>query len=362
MCTAATYTSKDHYFGRNLDLEFSYHESVTITPRRKVLPMRHAGDLKEHYALIGMAFVVGDYPLYYDATNEKGLSMAGLNFPGNAHYTKPEDGKDNIASFEFIPWILGQCATVEEARQYLSRINLTDTAFSEQLPPSPLHWMIATVEEARQYLSRINLTDTAFSEQLPPSPLHWMIADQKEVIVFEQTAKGAVVYDNPVGVMTNNPTFDYQLTHLQDYMNASASLPENRLIPGVEMNPYSRGMGGMGIPGDLSSASRFVKVAFTKMNSLSGESESESISQFFKILGSVEQQKGCCRLGTDKDGRELCEYTIYSSCCNMDKGIYYYTTYENSQISGVDMHHEDLDGDALVSYELVKGQQIAMQN
>jgi len=329
MCTAATYTSKDHYFGRNLDLEFSYHESVTITPRRKVLPMRHAGDLKEHYALIGMAFVVGDYPLYYDATNEKGLSMAGLNFPGNAHYTKPEDGKDNIASFEFIPWILGQCATVEEARQYLSRINLTDTAFSEQLPPSPLHWMIA---------------------------------DQKEVIVFEQTAKGAVVYDNPVGVMTNNPTFDYQLTHLQDYMNASASLPENRLIPGVEMNPYSRGMGGMGIPGDLSSASRFVKVAFTRMNSLSGESESESISQFFKILGSVEQQKGCCRLGTDKDGRELCEYTIYSSCCNMDKGIYYYTTYENSQISGVDMHHEDLDGDALVSYELVKGQQIAMQN
>ena len=329
MCTAATYTSKDHYFGRNLDLEFSYHESVTITPRRKVLPMRHAGDLKEHYALIGMAFVVGDYPLYYDATNEKGLSMAGLNFPGNAHYTKPEDGKDNIASFEFIPWILGQCATVEEARQYLSRINLTDTAFSEQLPPSPLHWMIA---------------------------------DQKEVIVFEQTAKGAVVYDNPVGVMTNNPTFDYQLTHLQDYMNASASLPENRLIPGVEMNPYSRGMGGMGIHGDLSSASRFVKVAFTRMNSISGESESESISQFFKILGSVEQQKGCCRLGTDKDGRELCEYTIYSSCCNMDKGIYYYTTYENSQISGVDMHHENLDGDALVSYELAKGQQIAMQN
>ena len=329
MCTAATYTSKDHYFGRNLDLEFSYHESVTITPRRKVLPMRHAGDLKEHYALIGMAFVVGDYPLYYDATNEKGLSMAGLNFPGNAHYTKPEDGKDNIASFEFIPWILGQCATVEEARQYLSRINLTDTAFSEQLPPSPLHWMIA---------------------------------DQKEVIVFEQTAKGAVVYDNPVGVMTNNPTFDYQLTHLQDYMNASASLPENRLIPGVEMNPYSRGMGGMGIPGDLSSASRFVKVAFTRMNSISGESESESISQFFKILGSVEQQKGCCRLGTDKDGRELCEYTIYSSCCNMDKGSYYYTTYENSQISGVDMHHENLDGDALVSYELAKGQQIAMQN
>ena len=145
-------------------------------------------------------------------------------------------------------------------------------------------------------------------------------------------------------------------------MNASAGLPEQKLIPGVELNAYSRGMGGMGIPGDLSSASRFVKVAFTKMNSLKAEDESASISQFFKILGSVEQQKGCCRLATDKDGNPVCEYTIYSYCCNMDKEIYYYTTYENSQITAVDMHHTDLDGSSLTSYELIKGQQIRMQN
>ena len=112
-----------------------------------------------------------------------------------------------------------------------------------------------------------------------------------------------MVYDNPVGVMTNNPTFDYQMTHLADYMNASAGLPQQRLIPGVTLDTYSRGMGGFGIPGDLSSASRFVKVAFTRMNSEKAETESASISQFFKILGSVEQQKGCCRLGTDADGR-----------------------------------------------------------
>ena len=329
MCTAVTYSTKDHYFGRNLDLEHSYHETVTVSPRNKIFPMRRMEDLTRHYALIGMAFVVGDYPLYYDATNEKGLSMAGLNFPHSAVYREPEEGKDNVASFEFIPWILGQCATVAEARPLLSRINLT--------------------------------TD-AFSEQLPPSSLHWMIADQNEVIVFEQTARGGTIYENPVGVMTNEPPFDYQMTHLQDFMNASASLPENRLVPGAELTPYSRGMGGMGIPGGLSSASRFVKVAFTRMNSISGDSESESISQFFKILGSVEQQRGCCRLGTDPDGNAVCEYTIYSSCCNMDRGIYYYTTYENSQIHAVDMHKEDLDGDAVVAYELVKGQSIATQN
>lgn len=329
MCTAATYSTKDHYFGRNLDLEFSYHETVTVTPRNKVLPMRHLEDLKSHYALIGMAFVVGDYPLYYDATNEKGLSMAGLNFPGNADYRKLAEGKDNVASFELIPWILGTCESVQQARELLARINLTDDAFSPQLPPSPLHWMIA---------------------------------DQKEVIVFEQTARGAIVYDDPVGVMTNNPTFDYQLTHLADYLACSPAVPENHFAPDVDLYQYSRGMGGMGIPGDLSSASRFVKVAFTRMNSLSDDSEAASVTQFFKILGSVEQQRGCCRLGKDEQGKEKCEITIYSSCCNMDRGIYYYTTYNNSQISAVDMHREDLDGEKLALYPLRDEQQIFFQN
>ncbi|MDD6666467.1 MAG: choloylglycine hydrolase [Lachnospiraceae bacterium] len=329
MCTAATYQTRDHYFGRNLDLEFSYHETVTVTPRNKVFEFRHGGKLEHHYAMIGMAFVVGDYPLYYDATNEKGLSMAGLNFPGNAHYAKAMEGKDNVASFELIVWILGQCKNVGEAEKLLEKINVTDDAFSKELQPSPLHWMIA---------------------------------DKDRAIVFEQTERGPQIYDNPFGVMTNNPTFDYHLLHIADYMNASADLPENRLAKGVNFNTYSRGMGGFGIPGDLSSASRFVKVAFTKMNSVSDDSESASISQFFKILGSVEQQKGCCRLGYEEDGNPICEYTIYSSCCNTDRGIYYYTTYENSQISAVDMHHEDLDGSSVVTHELVKSQQINYQN
>ena len=234
MCTAAAYTGKDHYFGRNLDLEFSYHETVTVTPRNKALTFRHCTPMPHHFALIGMAYVVGDYPLYYDAVNEKGLGMAGLNFPGNADYGKAAEGKDNITSFEFIPWILGQCESVQQARALLAKINLTDDAFAPQLPPSPLHWMIA---------------------------------DQKEAVVFEQTAKGGVVYDNPVGVMTNNPTFDYQMTHLADYMNASAGLPQQRLIPGVTLDTYSRGMGGFGIPGDRRRSPR-ASVSFSRFSGL----------------------------------------------------------------------------------------------
>ena len=183
-----------------------------------------------------------------------------------------------------------------------------------------------------------------------------MIADKDESIVVESVKDGLKVYDNPVKVLTNNPPFDYHLLNLANYMGVTREEPVSRFSEELKLSPYSRGMGGMGLPGDLSSASRFVKAAFTRLNSISGETESESISQFFHILGSVAQQRGCARVGKEF------EITIYSSCCNTDTGVYYYTTYENSQISGVDMHKEDLDGETLVSYPLVQGQQINMQN
>ena len=324
MCTAATYHTKDHYFGRTLDYEVSYGEEVVVTPRNYPFHFRHMGSLPRHYAIIGMATVAGEYPLYYDATNEKGLSMAGLNFPGNADYKPLAEGKDNVATFELIPWILGQCATVQEARAYLDRMNLANTPFSPQFPVSPLHWIIA---------------------------------DRDCAITVESVREGIRIYDNPVGILTNNPPFDYQMTNLTNYMSLSTEPPENHFSDRLSLTPYSRGMGMLGMPGDLSSASRFVRAAFTKLHSVSGTSESESISQFFHILGSVAQQRGCVHMGEGKY-----EITIYTSCCNTDRGIYYYTTYENSQITGVDMHRENLEGQTLSRYPLVTGQRIHVQN
>ncbi len=324
MCTAITYHTKNHYFGRNLDLEYSYQETVTITPRNYPFHFRKVNDISKHYAMIGMAYVADNYPLYYDAVNEKGLGMAGLNFPNNADYKEEQNDKDNIAPFEFIPWVLAQCTNLEEAKSLLNKMNI----------------------------AKIN-----FSEQLPASPLHWIIADKENSITVECVKEGLKVYDNPVGVLTNNPTFDMHMFHLNNYMALSTEPPVNHFSKQLHFDTYSRGMGALGLPGDLSSASRFVKATFTKMNSLSGDSESESISQFFHILGSVEQQRGCVHMGNHQY-----EITIYSSCVNMDQGIYYYTTYENSQITGVDMYKEDLEGSKLVSYDLVKGQHIYMQN
>ncbi len=324
MCTAITYKTKDHYFGRNFDLEYSYCETVTVTPRNYPFQFRKAGTLKNHYAMIGIAFVSDGYPLYYDASNEKGLSMAGLNFPGNAVYHSYVQGKDNIATFEFIPWILGQCASINEAKRLLERISL----------------------------DKIN-----FSEQLPCHPLHWIIADRDSAVTVECVKDGLKIYDNKIGVLTNNPPFDFQMLNLNNYMSISKDEPKNHFSDKLDLCAYSRGMGGIGLPGDLSSASRFIKATFTKFNSISGNSENESISQFFHILGSVEQQKGCVHLGEGKY-----ETTLYSSCCNTDKGIYYYKTYENSQINGVNLYHEDLDASIPVSYPLINEQQINMHN
>ncbi len=324
MCTAIAYKTRDHYFGRNLDLERSYQERVVITPRNYSFAFRKMGKLSHHYAMIGMAAAVEGYPLYYEATNEKGLSVAGLNFPGEAVYQAEKADMDNVTPFELIPWLLGQCATLKEARERLKRINLLDQAFSAALPLSPLHWIVS---------------------------------DRTGAITVEPMGDGLRIYDNPVGVLTNNPPFPYHLYHLNDYMNLTSDPPVNRFAAVLPLKPYSLGQGGMGLPGDLSSASRFVKAAFTLHHSRSGEGESESVSQFFHILGSVAQQRGCvCVRG------EEYEYTLYSSCCNTDRGVYYYTTYENSQITAVDMHREDLEGDAIVCYALIKGQQIRQQN
>lgn len=324
MCTAATYKTKDFYFGRTLDYEHSYVDEVTVTPRNFPFHFRENGCALNHYAMIGIAYVMQCYPLYYDAVNEKGLAMAGLNFPGNAVYREHVEGKENIAQFEFVPWILGRCATLDEARREVERINLLNTPFHESLPVADLHWIIS---------------------------------DQSGSITVESVADGIKIYDNPVGVLTNNPPFPIQLAGLDEYMGLSARAPRNTFAPGLELKPYSRGMGAFGLPGDLSSRSRFVRAAFVKMNSVSGDGEAESVSQFFHILGSVAQQRGCCEVG---DGQY--EISIYTSCCNASKGLYYYTTYDNHQITVVDMHREDLDADALIRFPLIRGEQIRAQN
>ena len=321
MCTAVSLSGKKHYFGRNLDLEFSYEEKVVVTPRNYPFSFRKAGELKSHYAMIGVAYMQGNYPLYYDAANEKGLAIAGLNFPGSAHYMPFQADKTNITPFEIIPWILGQCATVEEAKRLLETVNMLDEPFSTELPLTPLHWMIS---------------------------------DAKESIGVEPMGDGLHIISNPVGVMTNEPPLEYHLMHLNDYIGISSAQEENRFSEHLPLRVYSRGMGAMGLPGDYSSSSRFVRAAFVKENM---PEEATDVGAFFEILESVSVPRGSVQVG---DGKY--QYTIYSSCCDAQKGIYYYTTNKKRTICAADMHRENLDGTSPVAYSMTGEQEILWKN
>ena len=324
MCTAVSWKSSHHYFGRNLDLNGSYLETITITPRAYPLTFLMAEALANHYAMIGTAVIWNEYPLYYDATNEKGLSMAGLNFPKSAHYNTPQTGSANIAPFEFIPWILAQCSSVSQAKQLLEKVSIVDIPFSDRIPLTPLHWIIA---------------------------------DAQEAITVEATIEGLKIYENNIGILTNEPPFPYHIHHLQNYMQVSPRPVQNFFSKDYTLTAFSAGMGSLGLPGDYSSASRFVRAAFVKCNSVSDGSQEGDIHQFFHILSAVAMPRGCVEL-SDNDF----EITQYSSCCDTDLGIYYYHTYHNRQINAVDIRKENLDAEALISYPMITAAAIHLQN
>ena len=314
MCTAVCFKDNGFYFGRTLDYETSYGEEIVVLPRCAKLDFFYEGKAENNYAIIGTAHVAGGYPLFYDAANECGLCMAGLNFVGNAKYNSFREGVKNAAQYEFLPWVLRQCKNVSEARRLIENTNITDKAFNEYLPAAQLHWLIA---------------------------------DKDSAITVEATESGINIYDNPACVLANNPPFPMQMFGLNDYAALSAKQPENTFSPELKLDMYSRGMGAIGLPGDWSSKSRFVRAAFVRANSVSDGGEKSSVSRLFHILGSVTQVKGCCDVGGSP------EYTIYTSCIDADKGVYYYKTYDSLSISSVDMSKENLDGSELLRFQML---------
>ena len=324
MCTAFSMTSKNHYFGRNLDLDRSYNEEVCIMPKKFPMNFRKKGDVNSHYALIGMATVVNEVPLFYDASNEYGLSMAGLNFPGNAYFFEEKENKDNITPFEFIPWILGQCKSVKEAKVLLNKINLVNISFSENLPLSPLHWIID---------------------------------DNDESIVVESRKEGIFIHQNTVRVLTNNPPFEYQMDNLKNYEHLRNDNKEIDIVDSPFYTSYSLGLGGVGLPGDFSSMSRFVRCVFNLKNSICEKDELSCVGQFFHILASVSVVQGSCIADNG-----ACHITKYSACTNTQKGLYYYTTYKNQQITCVNMHSIDLNSDKITRFSLKTKENILYDN
>lgn len=329
MCTALTLSSKDgfNFFGRNMDLEYSFNQSILVIPRNFQYKDRVTGNfVKTQYALIGMGCIIDNYPAMADGMNEKGLACAGLNFAGFAHYEEnlvPD--KTNIAPYDFILWVLINHETIEEIIKNLPNIEIVNVPLNESYPVPTLHWII---------------TDKSGKS-----------------IVVEKTKEKFAIYENKVGVLTNNPTFDWHITNLNEYINITNDDTKETIWSDLKLKPLGVGIGTHGIPGDFASVSRFVRIAFIRSRKPLMDTEETALSEFFNMLNYVSMVKGGAMAA---DGME--DFTLYSSCMNQQKGIYYYKTCNNSRINAVNMHKEDLDSQHIKIYPYLDSQDIYFQN
>lgn len=316
MCTSLSLPTPDGYklFGRTLDLDTHFGERVILTP--KGYPFCFGGGYPQthHYAMLGMAAEAEGYPLYAEAMNEAGLCIAGLRFAGNAAYAdRPETGWLNLAPWELIPYLLCNYTTVSEVRAALGEIRVVNRPVSSNLPVAPLHWHIAD-------------RDPAHGE-----------------LVVEITRGGMTVYDNPVGVLTNNPPFPYQLARLEEYEHLSP-MGGRASLDHPDCCCASLGTGAVGLPGDYSSSSRFVRAALLRRWAVEYGGACDPITQFFGILGAVSPVAGSVLTEEGKAHR-----TLYTCCMDGREGMYRYRAEGEVEIRQASFGRLKREGKDLIS-------------
>lgn len=329
MCTGLTLETKEglHLFGRNMDIEYSFNQSIIFIPRNfKCSNIETNKELTTKYAILGMGTIFNEYPTFADGMNEKGLGCAGLNFPIYASYSeKPIEGKNNIPVYDFLLWILANFSSLEEVKDGLKNTNIVDIPINKNTPNTTLHWIISD--------------------------------STGKSIVVEQTKEKLNVFDNNVGVLTNSPTFDWHITNLNQYVSMNYNQIPNLELREQSLTALGQGTGLVGLPGDFTPASRFIRASFLRDALLKNNKNSINLIDFFHILNNVAMVRGSIRTLAEKS-----DITQYTSCMCLEKGIYYYNTYENNQINAIDMNKEDLDGNQIKIYSYKTDLSINFEN
>lgn len=309
MCTAIRFAnaSGNLFFGRNLDWVESFGEGILATPRSFSYEYAFGAEHREKpLAVLGVGAIMGGRPMYFDCANERGLAVAGLNFPGYAAFPhQPSQGKCNVATYEFPLWV---------ARNF-------DSADS--------------VETALRNVELVSRTVPGQAESL----LHWTVSDASRCIVVESTADGIHVYENRIGVLANQPEFPWHVENLRNYMCATSSMPQPATWGAQELTAWGAGVGMHGIPGDVSSPSRFVRAAYTNANYPVQDSEEDNVARLFHTLANVQMVEGCAKVA---DGRF--EKTLFTSGFSAGSNTYYASTYGNPQVRAFPMEGFDMDG------------------
>ena len=310
MCTCINLSYKNsHYFGRNMDLNYSFNERIIIVPKNYLFKFKKEKEIKTHYSFIGIGTIIDNYPLLAEGSNEFGVSIAALNYPIECQYHNINKDKINLAPYELPLLILSKCKDLKDIRKIIKNLNLINIPFNKN----------------------INLT-----------PLHFMISYKNKSIVIESTKYGLELHDNPFNVLTNSPSFNYHKYSLNNYIKLNNGFIKNNLN-NLKFNDYSFGLGAYGLPGDYSSNSRFIKTYFIKNYLDLNDDNNYNIIQFFKCLESVSMIKNIVK--THKDY----EYTRYTSC--YINNTLYYKTYLSS-IRYVSLYDYNLNDDKLTIINL----------
>lgn len=315
MCTAITLkTSENHHLvGRSFDIHPMNDLSVALVPREFEYVNRVTNEeMKTKYAVLGMRLFYENHILFCDGVNEKGLSCLMLQLSKFSTWShKIRKDKVNIAPYDVAFWVLSNFSTISELMEGLKQLNIV------ALPDD----------------------QTALSTEI-----HWLVSDTSgQSIVIERTRDKLTVYNNKVGVLANSPTFDWHLNNLDCYINVKSEQPEETKWGQQMLSPYSNGFGTIGLPGDFSSPSRFVKAAFLRNHVNVGEGDESAISECFHILDNFVVPRGV----VETPKRKECHLTKYSACLCLETQLYYYKTSSNQQIQVIDLNKENLDAKGL---------------
>lgn len=305
MCTSLTYGAADGSFflARTMDFGFELEGRPVVIPRNYSWQLSTGGHHTTRYGFVGTGRNLDGYFLA-DGMNEHGLAIAELYHPNEASYSADTvDGSVNLAPHEFVMWLLGELKTVTELRKRAVEV----TIVSQEIE------LLGTVP-----------------------PLHFLIMDKTgETVVVEVNAGSLTIKENPVGVMTNSPSFEWHLTNLNNYLGLKPTNVKNQTIGELTLRPFGQGSGTYGLPGGFTSPERFVRTAYLKHLIRPAKDSQEAVNNILKILNGVTIPKG---VNIKDDGAD--DYTQYRALLDTKNGIYYFCPYEGNEIYAVTLTEE----------------------
>ena len=375
MCTAIGWQGKHFMFGRNLDLEYGFRERVTQVARGSLLRFAAMPPARTAYAMLGMAAEEGGFPLFAEAVNECGLCAAGLYFPHSARMRAAGDMRKGERAAEEKAAAAGDIQGAEGAAA--ERAAAAGRAIAPHEMVAALLARCADTRQARAFLQGAEVVSIPY-KNYPVPALHWLVADRYGCFVAEPAEGGLRLYDDPAGVLANEPPFPFQLHNLHAYRHLTAAEPACGF--GMPLKALYHGTGGVGLPGDATSPSRFVRAAFYRANSRpfaeagegegrgEGETGKEGVggckgegaeqdaaagisaasavpgevcgaeqdaAQMFHMLSAVEMVKGGV---LTEEGRPC--YTRYACCIDADAGVYYLKRYGSLGAEKFTLHRQ----------------------